>query len=238
MRKPAAAVPSLKHERAAARRGFRRVAGVDEVGRGCLFGPVVAAAVVLDPKYRIDGLCDCKLIPPEIREKLDAIIRTRALAYSIASVNNLEIDRVNIYQATRVAMLQAVMELNPAPDYLLVDAMSLATPIPQESLIKGDMLCCSIAAASIVAKVERDRWMLELDSKYPGYGLASNKGYSTAVHMRALVELGPTPLHRMSFRPVAEAAGLPSLFESDSPGLFPGIEDAGIEGEAVEETAG
>ena len=185
------------------------MAGVDEVGRGCLFGPVVAAAVVLDPARRIDGLQDSKAISAGAREELSAIIRERALAVSIASVDNVQIDRLNIYQATRRAMGQAVAALAPAADYLLVDAMTIDTPLPQESLIKGDARCCSIAAASIVAKVERDRWLVDWDAQYPGYGLASNKGYATADHLRALARLGPTPLHRFSFRPVAEAAGVP-----------------------------
>ena len=201
--------PSLDHEREAMRRGYCRVAGVDEVGRGCLFGPVVAAAVVLDPARAIEGLQDSKAIPAGLREELNAIIRERALAVSIASVDNVQIDRLNIYQATRRAMRQAVSGLVLAADYLLVDAMKIDTPLPQESLIKGDARSCSIAAASIVAKVERDRWLLDWDAQYPGYGLASNKGYATAGHRRALVELGPTPLHRFSFRPVAEAAGVP-----------------------------
>lgn len=220
--------PTLKYERAAMRRGFRYIAGVDEVGRGCLFGPVVAAAVVLNPKSPIAGLNDCKMIPAEIRETLDALIRSKALAYSIASVDSNEIDRVNIYQASRIAMLQAVMGLTPAADYLLVDAMTLGTPVQQESLIKGDMRCCSIAAASIVAKVERDRWLVDLDKQYPGYGLASNKGYATAIHRRALLELGPTPLHRRSFRPVAEASGLLPLFKDAHISSFAGIEDEAI----------
>ena len=191
------------------RRGYRRVAGVDEVGRGCLFGPVVAAAVVLDPARPIEGLQDSKAIPADVRQALCAVIRERALAVCVAAVDNVQIDRLNIYQATRRAMWQAVSALAPAADYLLVDAMTIDTPLPQESLIKGDARCCSIAAASIVAKVERDRWLLDWDTQYPGYGLASNKGYATAGHRSALVELGPTPLHRFSFRPVAEAAGVP-----------------------------
>lgn len=202
------------------RRGYRRVAGVDEVGRGCLFGPVVAAAVVLDPARPIAGLQDSKAIAANVREALSAIIREKALAVCVAAVDNLQIDRLNIYQATRRAMWQAVSALAPAADYLLVDAMTIDTPLPQESLIKGDARCCSIAAASIVAKVERDCWLLDWDAQYPGYGLASNKGYATAGHRRALVELGPTPLHRFSFRPVAEAAGVPLASGSAALPLF------------------
>jgi len=204
--------------------GYCRVAGVDEVGRGCLFGPVVAAAVVLDPARPIHGLQDSKAIPAGVRKELNALIRENALAFSIASADNVQIDRLNIYQATRQAMRQAVEALTPAPDYLLIDAMRIDFPLPQESLIKGDMRSCSIAAASIVAKVERDRWLLDWDAQYPGYGLASNKGYATAGHRRALAELGPTPLHRFSFRPVAEAAGVPPASGARSLPLFAEIE--------------
>jgi ribonuclease HII len=212
--------PSLDHELEAMSRGFRRVAGVDEVGRGCLFGPVVAAAVVLDPARPIEGLQDSKAIPAGLREQLSALIHERALAVSIGSVDNVQIDRLNIYQASRRAMLQAVTSLPIAADYLLVDAMVIASPLPQESLIKGDARSCSIAAASIVAKVERDRWLLDWDAQYPGYGLASNKGYATADHRRALATLGPTPLHRFSFRPVAEAACVPLASGAVSLPLF------------------
>jgi ribonuclease HII len=162
---------------------------------------------------------------------LSAVIRQKALAVSIASVDNVQIDRLNIYQASRQAMRLAVSGLALAPDYLLVDAMTIDTSLPQEPLIKGDARSCSIAAASIVAKVERDRWLLDWDTQYPGYGLASNKGYATAGHRRTLAELGPTPLHRFSFRPVAEAAGVPPASGAALP-LF-----AGIPGAAGRETA-
>ena len=184
--------------------GARWVAGVDEVGRGCLFGPVTAAAVILDPKDRIRGLRDSKLLEPEVRERLAEQIRARAVAWAIASVDAARIDQINIYQASRVAMREAVLQLLPAPDFLLVDALRLDHPCPQRALIHGDALSASIAAASIIAKVERDRMMRELDAVYPQYGLASNKGYGTPVHRAALLEHGPTPLHRRSFAPVGE----------------------------------
>ena len=178
------------------------VAGVDEVGRGCLFGPVVAAAVILRSEDRIRGLKDSKLLPREKRESLDQQIRSRAIAFAIAVVDNHRIDEINIYQASRQAMSQAVSTLPVTPDHVLVDAMKLDLDCRQTKIIHGDALSVSIAAASIVAKVERDRLMRELDSQYPGYGIASSKGYGTPFHVQALREQGPTPLHRMSFAPV------------------------------------
>jgi len=194
--------PSSRFEREARSAGFRVVAGVDEVGRGCLFGPVVAAAVVLDPASPIQGLADSKLLDHAVRETLAARIRDRALGWAIAGVDAAWIDRVNIYQAARLAMQRAVAQLSVEPDYLLVDAMRLELPIEQRSLIQGDARCRSIAAASILAKVERDRWMQVWDEAYRGYGLAQNKGYGTPDHLAALDRLGPTPAHRLSFAPV------------------------------------
>jgi len=201
-------------EQALRYRGFRFIAGVDEVGRGALFGPVVAAAVILPE--RIDslasaGLKDSKQLRRDQREALDGLIRASALALSIAEIDAATIDRVNIYQATRHAMLAAVRGLALAPDHLLIDAMSLdlsALPHPcaQTRLVYGDALSLSIAAASVVAKVHRDRLMCEMDAAHPGYGLAAHKGYATAQHLRALIALGPTPLHRLSFAPVKAAA--------------------------------
>jgi ribonuclease HII len=178
------------------------VAGVDEVGRGSLFGPVVAAAVILEPGYRIRGLRDSKLLPAERREELALRIRQHSIAWSIAVVDSARIDQINIYHASRAAMRDAVLRLAPAADYLLVDAMRLDCEQAQVPIIHGDALSASIAAASILAKVERDRMMCEWDAVFPGYGLASHKGYSTPKHLAALRELGPTPLHRQSFAPV------------------------------------
>ncbi|HUQ49783.1 MAG TPA: ribonuclease HII [Terriglobales bacterium] len=196
-----------KFEKKAWAGGARLVAGVDEVGRGCLFGPVVAAAVILEPEHRIRGLRDSKLIPEETREALAVKIRDRAIAISISFVDVETIDRINIYHASRLAMLNAVAQLLPLPDHLLVDAMVIDFPsatdrLPQTKIIHGDALSASIAAASIIAKVERDRFMRELAPKYPHYDLASNKGYSAPKHLAALKQFGPTPLHRMSFAPV------------------------------------
>ena len=171
-----------------------------------MFGPVVAAAVILDPQRPIRGLRDSKQIDPERREVLSARIRERARAFAFGAVDSAGIDRWNIYQASRRAMAAAVESLGVAVDFVLVDAMQLDLDMPQKSLIRGDARCVSIAAASIIAKVERDRWMRAWDKVYPRYNLASNKGYTTPDHLRALNEHGPTPLHRFSFRPVREAA--------------------------------
>jgi ribonuclease HII len=196
---------TLKFEKKAWQRGAQLVAGVDEVGRGSLFGPVVAAAVILDPRYRIRGLRDSKLLPAERREVLAARIREHAVAWAIAAVDAARIDQINIYQASRVAMRDAVRELQPGPDYLLVDALRLDCECAQQPIIHGDALSASIAAASIIAKVERDRMVCEWDPVFPVYCLASNKGYSTPRHLAALREHGPSPLHRQSFAPVWNA---------------------------------
>lgn len=198
---------TLKFEKQAWANGARFVAGVDEVGRGCLFGPVVAAAVILGTSHRIRGLRDSKLIEEDVREELAAKIRAHAIAISISVVDVETIDRINIYHASRMAMTQAVAQLQPLPDYLLVDAMTLDFPsaterLPQTKIIHGDALSVSIAAASIIAKVERDHMMRELAPQYPHYDIASNKGYSAPKHLAALREFGPCPLHRMSFAPV------------------------------------
>ena len=193
---------TLKYEKLAWQSGAKVVAGVDEVGRGCLFGPVVAAAVILNPDYRIRGLRDSKLLDQATREKLAPRIRENCIAWAVAAVDVTVIDQINIYWASKRAMEDAVGNLATKPDHLLVDAMSLNCDCGQTPIIHGDALSASIAAASIIAKVERDAMMREFDTVYPGYGLASNKGYSVPVHLKALREKGPTPLHRMSFAPV------------------------------------
>jgi len=193
---------TLKFEKQASQSGARLIAGVDEVGRGSLFGPVVAAAVILDPGYRIRGLRDSKLLLAERREVLAERIREHAIAWAIAAVDAAHIDQINIYQASRVAMREAVINLRPGPDHLLIDAMRLDCDLPQRAIIHGDALSASIAAASILAKVERDRMVREWDPVFPVYGLASNKGYSTPHHLAALRQHGPSPLHRQSFAPV------------------------------------
>jgi len=189
-------------ERELRARGYRCVAGVDEVGRGALFGPVMAAAVILSPDRPVRGLDDSKVLEPERRETLAGRIRERAVAWAVAAVDAATIDWINIYQASRVAMRLAVARLDPAPDFLLIDAVPIDLAVPQRPLIKGDARCHAIAAASIVAKVERDECMRVWDRIFPEYGLASHKGYSTPEHLRAIERYGPTPLHRLSFEPV------------------------------------
>jgi ribonuclease HII len=193
-----------KYEKAARAAGATRIAGVDEVGRGALFGPVVAAAVILPADCRIRGLRDSKQLTPEDRERLAAIVRARAIAVAVHEIDAATIDRVNIYQATRLAMLAAVQALLPQPDHLLIDAMRLDHRCAQTSIIYGDSLSLSIAAASVVAKVYRDRLMCEYHHRFPVYGLHAHKGYSTPEHLEALRRHGPTPLHRHTFRPVAQ----------------------------------
>jgi ribonuclease HII len=197
---------SSRYERLARKCGWQRIAGLDEAGRGALFGPVVAAAVILNPKRRIVGLDDSKKLTPARREVLAERIREHALAWAVAQVEPGKIDAWNIYQASRQAMLAALTALKVSPDYLLLDAMSLDVPIEQKSLVKGDARSVSIAAASILAKVARDRLMQEWDQVYPQYGLRQNKGYGTPVHLAALRLHGPTPHHRFSFAPVREAS--------------------------------
>jgi len=193
---------TLKYEKQAWAAGAKLVAGVDEVGRGSLFGPVVAAAVILDPAYRIRGLRDSKLLDREQREKLAPKIREHSLAWAIAAVDVSTIDQINIYWASKRAMEEAVAKLTPRPDHLLIDALRINFDCEQTPIIHGDALSASIAAASIIAKVERDAMVSAWDPVYPEYGLASNKGYSTPKHLKMLREKGPTPLHRLSFAPV------------------------------------
>ncbi len=195
-------------EQALRYRGFRFIAGVDEVGRGALFGPVVAAAVVLSPRtagLARAGLKDSKQLTRKERERLDRRIRRVALAVSVAEISAAVIDEINIYQATRRAMLEAVQGLPVDPDHLLIDAMRIEHNCAQTKLFYGDALSLSIAAASVVAKVHRDARMRELDQLHPEYGLAQHKGYATPEHRRALREHGPCELHRRSFRPCAMA---------------------------------
>lgn len=191
-----------KYEREAQAQGFGLVAGVDEVGRGSLFGPVYAAAVILSLDKPIRGLRDSKLLPPERRELLAPRIRERAIAWAVAAADVFEIDHLNILQASRLAMRRAVEKLSPAAEYLLVDATTVDLPLPQKALIHGDALSQCIAAASILAKVERDHCMNRWHEVFPAYGLASNKGYYTPDHIRAIETYGPTSLHRFSFEPV------------------------------------
>jgi ribonuclease HII len=196
---------SSRFERAARKLGWSRIAGLDEAGRGALFGPVVAAAVILNPKRRIVGLDDSKKLTAERRVELAERIREHAIAWAVAEVDAQRIDAWNIYQASRQAMTAAVQQLAIQPDYLLIDAMKLDVLMEQKSLIKGDARSVSIAAASILAKTHRDARMEEWDAIYPLFGLARHKGYATPDHLEALRQYGPTPLHRHSFAPVRDA---------------------------------
>jgi ribonuclease HII len=192
-------------ERAARKCGALRIAGVDEVGRGPMFGPVVAAAVILAPKCRLEGLNDSKKLSEKKRNQLDLEIRENAVAWAVAAIDVETINAINIRNASLLAMKRAVEQLALTPDYLLIDGIDTIDFVcPQQAVIQGDGTSFSIAAASILAKVYRDRMIVELDAEYPGYGLASHKGYCSAEHMAALARLGPTPLHRKNWSPVAQ----------------------------------
>lgn len=189
-----------RYERDAWRNGIARVAGLDEAGRGPLAGPVVAAAVIIAPERRIRGLADSKLLSPERREELFEVIRIRALAVGVGVVDHETIDRVNILEATRLAMREALRELPVPPELVITDFVALpALPWPQRNLVDGDARCATVAAASIVAKVTRDRIMVELDERFPEYGFARHKGYGTPDHLAALDRHGPCPVHRRTF---------------------------------------
>ncbi len=212
-------------ERAARSQGYLHVAGADEAGRGSLFGPVFAAAVELDPARPIRGLNDSKLLTPEQREALAVRIRQRARAWAVAAATVFEIDEINIYHASRLAMRRAVELLDPPCDYLLTDAVPVELPVPQLALIHGDARCRSIAAASILAKVARDACLARWDEVFPEYGLKRHKGYYTPEHRRALEKAGPTWLHRFSFEPVRQAGRLRA--DPIQAELFPAAEPAG-----------
>ena len=198
-------------EAQAFRQGWRRVAGCDEAGRGSLLGPLYAAAVILDPDKPIHGVDDSKKLTPEIRTELAAEIREKAVALRVVAMTAAEVDELNVYEASRQAMLRALAALEPAPDFVLTDAMPLVKSgdaqrfaIPHRAIIHGDARSVSIAAASILAKVERDAHLAELDRHYPQYQLARNKGYGTAEHLEALARFGPCPEHRKTFQPVKD----------------------------------
>jgi ribonuclease HII len=201
--------PDLRYERKLWRSGVEVVAGVDEAGVGPMAGPVVAAAVIFAPETFIKGVHDSKQLPPEKREELYDRITARALAWGVGLAEPLEIDRLNIYWATREASLRALASLGRAPGHVLVDGRGIANlEHPQTPIIGGDRKSFCIAAASILAKVTRDRMMCEYDARFPGYGFAQHKGYCTPEHFVALRALGPSPIHRRSFAPVFDAAQL------------------------------
>jgi ribonuclease HII len=202
--------PSFDIEKSLLTQGYWLIAGIDEVGRGALVGPVVAAAVILPPGIRArwrSKVRDSKQLTPKTRELLSECIRETAISVGVGQIASEIIDARGIAKATRLAMRAAVGQLVPQPQYLLIDYIKLPeVPLPQKGIIDGDDLCFSIACASIVAKVARDRLMVELDAVYPDYGLASHKGYGTKEHLACLSRYGPCPLHRRSFQPVREAA--------------------------------
>jgi len=192
-----------EHEEEAWASGAVRVAGLDEVGRGALAGPVVVAATVFPVGSRLEGMRDSKLLSPARRTELADLIRRQASAVTVERIEADEVDRLNVLEATLLAMLRAIDRMSPPPDYLLVDALRLpGLTIPQRRLVHGDRVCASIAAASIVAKVERDRLMVEFAGTYPYYGFGDHKGYGTRAHLAALETRGPCPIHRRSFRRV------------------------------------
>ncbi len=192
----------LTYEKELYAQGIQLIAGVDEVGRGPLAGPVVAAAVILPKNCKIPGLNDSKRIPKSKHQAIYQAVLDQALSVGIGIKDNHVIDQVNIYEATKLAMLEAIQELDPQPQHLLIDAMKLDLPISQTSIIKGDANSLSIAAASIVAKVTRDQMMASYDQEYPGYDFAQNAGYGTSKHLEGLEKQGVTPIHRRSFEPI------------------------------------
>ena len=214
-------VPTLLEEKKLGRQGYRLIAGIDEVGRGPLAGPVMAGAVILraGEKYPwLDGVRDSKELTAKAREQLFDQIAADALSWGVGEISSEVIDDQGIARATHLAMHRAISSLKPSPDFLLIDAVRLLEiNIPQRSIIKGDRLCYSIAAASIMAKVTRDRLMCRLDGEHPGYGFAGNKGYGTAEHLDSLRRLGPCPIHRRSFSPVREMVSGFRLVDADVP---------------------
>lgn len=193
-----------QYERELHQQGFTLIAGIDEVGRGPLAGPVVAAAVILPHDFYLAGLNDSKKITEARREDFYEYIREHAISVGVGMVHADEIDSINIYEATKKAMSEAIVSLPVQPEYLLIDAMKIQSPFPSQSIIKGDSKSISIAAASIIAKVTRDRLMKEYASTYPGYAFERNAGYGTKDHLGGLEKLGVTPIHRKSFAPVKE----------------------------------
>jgi ribonuclease HII len=199
-----------RYERLASAMGYQVVAGVDEVGMGPLAGPVVGGAVVLPIGVRIPGLDDSKLLTAPERDRVDTLIRRRAVAVSVCAVDHAQVDRLGLFKARHLATAGAVAGLSVRAEYLLVDAFDVPeAPLPQMAVVRGDKTCASIMAASIVAKVARDRTMVEFDRLYPGYGFADHKGYATPSHRAAIRRLGPSPIHRTTWAPfrVSELVG-------------------------------
>ena len=195
-------IDNYKYEKELKQQGIKLIAGVDEVGRGPLIGPVVAAAVILPVNFKLDGLTDSKKLSEKKREEYYEIIKKEAIAIGIGIISEKRIDEINIYEATKEAMKEAINNLTVKPEHILIDAMKLDLEIETTSIIKGDLLSISISAASVIAKVERDHMLYEIDKEYPMYDLKNNKGYGTKKHLEAIKQYGITKYHRLSFKPV------------------------------------
>ena len=197
-------IDNYKYERELIDKGIKLICGVDEVGRGPLIGPVVAAAVILPINYKLDGLTDSKKLSEKKREQFFEIIKKDAIAIGVGVISAKRIDEINIYEATKEAMYMAINNLSIKPEHVLIDAMKLNLDVPSTSIIKGDLLSLSISAASVIAKVTRDHMLYELDKEYPMYDLKNNKGYGTKKHIEAIKEYGITKYHRLSYKPVSD----------------------------------
>jgi len=195
-------IDNYKYERELKEKGIKLIAGVDEVGRGPLIGPVVAAAVILPDNFKLDGLTDSKKLSEKKREQYYEIIKKEAISIGIGIISEKRIDEINIYEATKEAMKEAIKNLTTKPEHILIDAMPLDLEIETTSIIKGDLLSISISAASVIAKVTRDHMLYDIDKEYPMYDLKNNKGYGTKKHIEAIKEYGITKYHRLSFKPV------------------------------------
>ena len=197
-------IDNYKYERELNENGIKLIAGVDEVGRGPLIGPVVAAAVILPMNFKLDGLTDSKKLSEKKREMYYKIIEEEAIAIGIGVIDEKRIDEINIYEATKEAMYMAIDNLKIKPEHILIDAMKLDLDIPTTSIIKGDLLSITISAASVIAKVTRDHMLYEIDKEYPMYDLKNNKGYGTKKHIEAIKKYGITKYHRLSYKPVSD----------------------------------
>ena len=195
-------IDNYKYELELWNKGINLIAGVDEVGRGPLIGPVVAAAVILPKDFVLEGLTDSKKLSEKKREAFYQIIKEKAISIGIGVIDEKRIDEINIYEATKEAMIMAINNLNPKPEHVLIDAMPIDLTIPTTSIIKGDLLSISISAASVIAKVERDHMLYVIDKEYPMYDLKNNKGYGTKKHLEAIKKYGITKYHRLSYKPV------------------------------------
>ena len=197
-------IDNYKYERELNSKGITLIAGVDEVGRGPLIGPVVASAVILPKDFKLPGLTDSKKLSEKKREIFYEIIKKESISIGIGVISEKRIDEINIYEATKEAMYEAINNLNPKPEHVLIDAMKLSLDVPSTSIIKGDLLSISISAASVIAKVTRDHMLYDIDKEYPMYDLKNNKGYGTKKHIEAIKKYGITKYHRLSYKPVSD----------------------------------